>query len=78
MKIDEKTQIATSPLAAQSHSIGLVTFGTTIGNMLANVPAAHLGEAATKVVPLKYVRMVAAAIIAVIGVWVVLAALNIF
>lgn len=77
MEIGDKTQIATSLLAAQFHNVELVTIGTTIGMMLANVPAVYLGEAATKIVPLKYVRMAAAAIFAVIGVWAVLAASNI-
>jgi putative Ca2+/H+ antiporter (TMEM165/GDT1 family) len=37
--------------------------------MLANIPAVYLGEAATKIVPLKYVRMGAALIFLVLGVW---------
>jgi putative Ca2+/H+ antiporter (TMEM165/GDT1 family) len=45
--------------------------------MLANVPAVLMGEAATRVVPLKVVRIVAASIFALIGVWVLLAALRI-
>ncbi len=77
VEIGDKTQIATSLLAAQFHNVELVTIGTTIGMMLANVPAVYLGEAATKIVPLKHVRMAAGAIFAVIGVWVVLAALSI-
>ena len=77
VEIGDKTQIATSLLAAQFHNVELVTIGTTIGMMLANVPAVYLGEAATKIVPLKYVRRTAAAIFAVIGVWVVIAAQNI-
>jgi putative Ca2+/H+ antiporter (TMEM165/GDT1 family) len=44
--------------------------------MLANVPAVYLGQAATKVVPLNVVRMIAAGIFAAIGVWVVVAALT--
>jgi phenylacetate-CoA ligase len=44
--------------------------------MLANIPAVFLGEAVTKIVPLKYVRIAAAIIFAAIGVWVVLAALG--
>ena len=42
--------------------------------MLANVPAVLLGEAATKVIPLHWVRRIAAAVFAVIGVWVLAAA----
>ncbi|ATC28504.1 TMEM165/GDT1 family protein [Caulobacter vibrioides] len=71
-------QIATSPLAARFHDIALVTVGTTLGMMLANVPAVYLGEAVTRVVPLKYVRMGAAVVFVLIGVWVLLATYGIF
>jgi putative Ca2+/H+ antiporter (TMEM165/GDT1 family) len=74
VEIGDKTQIATSLLAAQFHNVELVTIGTTIGMMLANVPAVLLGEAVTKIIPLKYVRIVAASIFAAIGLWVVFAA----
>lgn len=77
VEIGDKTQIATSLLAARFHTVGLVTLGTTIGMMLANVPAVLFGEAVTKVVPLKYVRMAAAAILAFLGAWVLLAALHV-
>ena len=77
VEIGDKTQIATSLLAARFHDIVLVTIGTTLGMMLANIPAVLLGEAATKIVPLKYVRIAAAAIFALIGLWVVLAALKV-
>ena len=42
--------------------------------MLANVPAVLLGEAATRVIPLIWVRRIAAVIFALIGVWVLAAA----
>jgi putative Ca2+/H+ antiporter (TMEM165/GDT1 family) len=77
VEIGDKTQIATSLLAARFHEIALVTAGTTLGMMVANVPAVLLGEAATKVVPLHVVRIVAAAIFALIGAWVLLAAFGI-
>jgi putative Ca2+/H+ antiporter (TMEM165/GDT1 family) len=76
IEIGDKTQIATSLLAARFNDILFVTIGTTIGMMLANVPAVLLGEAATRVVPLKYVRIGAAVIFAVIGIWVIWAALS--
>jgi Ca2+/H+ antiporter, TMEM165/GDT1 family len=75
VEIGDKTQIATSLLAARFHDIVLVTAGTTLGMMLANVPAVLLGEAVTKVVPLKFVRIAAALVFAAIGVWVVVSAL---
>jgi putative Ca2+/H+ antiporter (TMEM165/GDT1 family) len=77
VEIGDKTQIATSLLAARFHEIALVTVGTTLGMMLANVPAVLMGEAATRVVPLNVVRIVAAAIFGLIGVWVLLTAFRI-
>lgn len=74
VEIGDKTQIATSLLAARFQDLALVTAGTTLGMMLANVPAVYLGEAATRVVPLKVVRIVAAAIFALIGLWVLASA----
>jgi putative Ca2+/H+ antiporter (TMEM165/GDT1 family) len=76
VEIGDKTQIATSLLAARYHQILLITAGTTLGMMIADAPAVLLGEAATKIVPLKYVRMAAAAIFALIGAWVLLAAFH--
>lgn len=75
VEIGDKTQIATTLLAARFQEIALVTAGTTLGMMAANVPAVLLGEAATKVVPLKYVRIGAAVLFALIGAWVLLAVL---
>jgi putative Ca2+/H+ antiporter (TMEM165/GDT1 family) len=77
VEIGDKTQIATSLLAARYHEIALVTAGTTLGMMLANVPAVLMGEAATRVVPLNLVRIVAAVIFALIGAWVLLAAFHV-
>jgi putative Ca2+/H+ antiporter (TMEM165/GDT1 family) len=77
VEIGDKTQIATSLLAARYHQIALVAAGTTLGMLIADVPAVFLGEAATKIVPLRYVRMAAAGVFAVIGAWVVLSAFHI-
>ena len=71
VEIGDKTQIATSLLAARYQEIALVTMGTTLGMMLANVPAVVLGEAVTKIVPLSYVRVSAAFVFLLIGLWVV-------
>ena len=67
VEIGDKTQIATSLLAARFHEIAWVTAGTTLGMMAANIPAVLIGEAAAKRVPLKIVRAAAAAIFAVLG-----------
>jgi putative Ca2+/H+ antiporter (TMEM165/GDT1 family) len=77
VEIGDKTQIATSLLAARYHQILMVTAGTTLGMMIADVPAILLGEAATKIVPLSVVRTVAAAIFALIGIWVLLSAFGV-
>ncbi|MBL8772342.1 MAG: TMEM165/GDT1 family protein [Phenylobacterium sp.] len=74
VEIGDKTQIATTLLGARFQDIGLVAAGTTAGMMLANVPAVLLGEVATRVVPLRYVRIAAAVIFALIGAWVFAAA----
>jgi len=71
VEIGDKTQIATSLLAARYHDVVAVTVGTTMGMMIANVPAVLFGEAITRIVPLHAVRIAAAALFAAIGVWVV-------
>jgi putative Ca2+/H+ antiporter (TMEM165/GDT1 family) len=44
-----------------------VTAGTTLGMMLANVPAVLLGERALRVVPLRWVHRNAASLFALLG-----------
>ncbi len=78
VEIGDKTQVATVALAAQFHQVVWVTAGTTLGMMIANVPAVFLGEAATKVAPLKVIRMIAAAIFLVLGLWVIADAAGLF
>jgi len=74
VEIGDKTQIATTLLAARFQDIAVVAAGTTLGMMIANVPAVLLGEAATRIVPLRYVRVAAALIFLVLGAWVLAAA----
>ena len=69
VEMGDKTQIATIALGAQFKQVGFVTMGTTLGMLLANVPAVFLGHELLKRVPLKTVRIVAAALFAVIGIW---------
>jgi putative Ca2+/H+ antiporter (TMEM165/GDT1 family) len=68
VEMGDKTQIATVALAARYDALWAVVAGTTLGMMLANVPAVLVGEAAAKSLPLGIVRGVAAAIFAVLGV----------
>ncbi len=67
-EMGDKTQIATVALSARFNDLILVTAGTTLGMMLANVPAVLLGEVAATKIPLKLVHAVAAGIFAVMGV----------
>ena len=76
VEIGDKTQIATTLLAARFHQISLVTAGTTLGMLIADVPAVFMGEAVTRVVPLRVVRIAAAGIFALIGAWALLDALR--
>ncbi|MDF0491540.1 MULTISPECIES: TMEM165/GDT1 family protein [Sphingomonadaceae] len=69
VEMGDKTQVATIALGARFHDVIAVTTGTTLGMMLANVPAVFLGHEVLKYVPLKIVRMIAAALFLVIGVW---------
>jgi len=76
VEIGDKTQIATVALAARFHDIFWVTTGTTLGMMATNVPAVLLGEAATKVVPLKFVRWGASGLFLALGAWALVEALR--
>jgi len=69
VEMGDKTQIATIALGARFQSVLPVMAGTTIGMMLANVPAVFLGNAIIKRVPLAAVRTIAALLFLVIGLW---------
>jgi len=66
-EMGDKTQLATVALGARYHSVELVAIGTTMGMMIANVPAVLLGERITRIIPLVYMRIAAAIILAVLG-----------
>jgi Ca2+/H+ antiporter, TMEM165/GDT1 family len=67
-EMGDKTQIATVMLAAKYNDLVTVTAGTTLGMMLANVPAVLLGDKAVKFVPIHWVHRIAAAVFTVLGV----------
>jgi putative Ca2+/H+ antiporter (TMEM165/GDT1 family) len=67
-EMGDKTQIATVALGARYHAVGLVALGTTLGMMIANVPAVFLGDRITRYVPLRYVRIAAALIFLILGI----------
>ena len=67
-EMGDKTQIATVMLAAQYHAWAWVVAGTTLGMMLANVPAVFMGDKIAAKVSMTLVHAIAAAIFAVLGV----------
>lgn len=77
VEIGDKTQIATIALGARFHDVLSVMLGTTVGMMLANVPAVYLGRAVLNIVPLNVVHMIAAALFLLVGVAVLLRAAGI-
>lgn len=71
-EMGDKTQIATVALAAQYQSFLWVVLGTTMGMMIANIPAVLIGERMAKRIPIKLVHSVAALIFLALGVAVIL------
>jgi putative Ca2+/H+ antiporter (TMEM165/GDT1 family) len=69
VEIGDKTQIATAALAARFHDVVIVAAGTTTGMMIANIPAVFLGQAVTRILPIHALRIGAAIVYLVLGVW---------
>ena len=67
-EMGDKTQIATIAMAAHFEQAVVVVIGTTLGMLIADVPAVFLGDRMAARVPLKLVHGVAAALFAVMGV----------
>ena len=67
-EMGDKTQLATIALAAQDQAVVQVVAGTTLGMMIANVPAVLLGERIAERLPVRTVHFIAAALFAVLGV----------
>jgi putative Ca2+/H+ antiporter (TMEM165/GDT1 family) len=72
-EMGDKTQVATVALAANYADFAAVVAGTTLGMMLANVPAVLLGEKLAARVPLRAVRAGAACVFAALGLLVLFA-----
>ena len=75
-EMGDKTQIATVALAAQYQSLFYVVTGTTLGMMIANVPAVIMGDRIAGKMPIRLVHRIAAGIFAVLGVATLLSAGN--
>ncbi len=66
-EMGDKTQIATVALAAHSAAPFLVVIGTTLGMLLADVPAVFVGDKLASKIPMKLVHSIAAAIFLILG-----------
>ena len=67
-EMGDKTQIATVALAANYSNVILVVIGTTLGMMIADVPAVFIGTKFAQKVSMRLVHGIAAAVFAVLGV----------
>jgi Ca2+/H+ antiporter, TMEM165/GDT1 family len=66
-EMGDKTQVATVALAAQYQTLTAVVAGTTLGMLIANVPAVLLGDRLADKIPVRLVHSIAAAIFALLG-----------
>ena len=71
-EMGDKTQLATVALAAKYPDLLQVVAGTTLGMMIADVPAVILGKVASPQFPFRLVRFISAGIFAVLGLAVLL------
>jgi putative Ca2+/H+ antiporter (TMEM165/GDT1 family) len=67
-EMGDKTQIATITMAAHYNNPILVVIGTTLGMLIADVPAVLIGDKLAMKIPMKLVHTIAAGIFAVLGV----------
>ncbi len=67
-EMGDKTQIATVAMAAHYADAVMVVIGTTLGMLIADVPAVFVGDKLANKIPMKLVHSIAAAIFALLGV----------
>ena len=77
-EMGDKTQIATVALAAHYAAPLMVVIGTTLGMLIADVPAVFVGNKFAAKIPMKLVHSIAAAIFAIMGVLTLLKAEKLF
>ncbi|WP_394755446.1 TMEM165/GDT1 family protein [Rhodoferax sp.] len=66
-EMGDKTQIATIAMAAHYANPLLVVIGTTLGMLIADVPAVFIGDKLASRIPMKLVHSIAAAIFTLLG-----------
>lgn len=69
-EMGDRTQITTLVLAARFETLVPVVLGTSLGMVLTDLPAVLLGHVAGERLPLRLIRVLAAAVFAGFGVWI--------
>lgn len=67
-EMGDKTQIATVAMAAHYAAPLMVVIGTTLGMLIADVPAVFVGNKLADKIPMKLVHSIAAAVFAFLGI----------
>ena len=67
-EMGDKTQIATVAMSAHYNDVLMVVAGTTLGMLIADVPAVFAGDKLADKIPMKLVHRIAAAMFAALGV----------
>lgn len=67
-EMGDKTQIATVAMAAKFPDPIVVVIGTTLGMLIADVPAVFVGDKFANRIPMKLVHSIAAGIFAILGI----------
>ena len=71
-EMGDKTQLATVALAAHFSNAALVVIGTTLGMLIADVPAVFVGNKFASKIPLKLVHSIAAGLFLIMGLFTLL------
>ena len=71
-EIGDKTQLATVALAARFQTLIPVVAGTTLGMLIADVPAVVLGKVTAERLPVRLMNLLAAAVFVALGVYTLL------
>ncbi len=75
-ELGDKSQVATLVMAAKYGDFAMVMAGATLGEMIAISPAVLLGKTTAQWIPMTWVRVAAAAIFALLGLWVLVFGLE--
>jgi putative Ca2+/H+ antiporter (TMEM165/GDT1 family) len=75
-ELGDKSQVATLVMAAKYGDFAMVMAGATLGEMIAISPAVLLGKTTAQWIPMKWVSIAAAAIFALLGLWVLVFGLE--